>query len=1516
MLATGLSESQAIQYITDFLKVNPNSTLVVACINSPFSVTLAGDETAISALKARLDEDDVFARKLRVSVAYHSPHMTTVADKYRHLMAPLYPGVHREEISPIMVSSVTGCPVNASQLLDPDYWVRNMESPVIFSEAVTNVMSSSKEEFLKGGTGQASSESVDILEIGPHSTLQVPFKDIVSFSKIDTLGHYDSVLRRTSGAVNSFLMAVGRLHCLGHHVNVLAVNNITDRDCSKIKPLVNLPVYPFNHSKSYWHESRQSRDFRLLKKPRSELLGSEIYCNGPPQMTKRWRKMTRSAETPWIMDHMVNGTTIYPAAGMLSMVIEAAREAVDQSRKVSAFHIKEAQFLRPMYISSHGDGTESHLELGSWSRIGKSSSTARFTICTFQDETWVENCLGTILIDYDSQAQEPNLDHINVLGNSPLTHSLSEDTVYKSFYSMGLDFGPTFRSLTHVEVESSSRARSEINVFRPPSHEIDDIQDYVIHPVTLDGIFQTMLVALTQTTSQEFPTTVPTHIQDLWIAGTGTAYPDVLSLQATAEVKQRSENHNMSTALAQDKHGKVLVSIGHLQTTFIGTLADGVQASGVDDTCYRITWKPDIDLLEEYITIDDVQPTSETENDEHFDDLSAIFSDTCRRVLDQFDPAKIDASRSHIHHYIKWMRDYVAQFEMRFKSREKWNSILEDDNLVIRLCEKASKASVMGKGVVKTRESLLRILHGESNPLELVFKSNFAEQYYRETNSRTEQALRDIMELIAFKSPGLKVLEVGAGTGATTELVLKYASIQGEKGTSLSAISSYDFTDISPAFFSSAREKFASESSKMTFSTLDIYRDPMIQGFEESQYDMIVAANVLHATPNLNTTLSNAHRLLKQDGKLVILEVTENQWVPQILFGTLPGWWVSNDEYRTSGPCISSHSWDEALSRNGFSGADVVAHDTRDPRNRICSVMVSSAVKSLKPKGDWPNTVIIADPASLSDNSLAKSVNRRLCDNDLSSIKVLSIADAYGYDFSNKFCISFLELTAPFLASMNEKEFGLIRGLLLKVSGIVWVQEKGDTIPELHMSDGLFRVLRSENGNARYVTLAISADTSEDKTVGNIVRVFSNTVHQPLKSIEPEYQEIDGRLSINRAIPATSVENHIKNTVHCKFTTNLDPSATYVIAGGFGGIARSICRWMVKQGARHLLLVSRSGPLSVAAQSLVAELESQNVHIESPICDISSLPDLQRVLDIAMSIFPPIKGCIQGALVLRDSIFDTMTHTQWTEVVKPRVLGTQNLFQLKPDLDFFILLSSVTGVVGNPSQANYTATNTYLDAFAQCHSTARRPVVSIDLGYVEFTGRVAESESIRQNLSSLGCLTPMSEMDVLGLLDYACSPERHADDIQSQIITGIKHPALVNSPAPSLLDRPLWKSLWLLGPKSARNDTAATIESQDQVPTSSLLSNAGSLAEAARIILQAISMKLAVDFGIEQDAIQPDKPLYQAGVDSLMALQLRSWFSNNIGADVSVFLIMGNQSVRNVSREAAEKSKWVVVGKA
>jgi NAD(P)-dependent dehydrogenase (short-subunit alcohol dehydrogenase family) len=182
------------------------------------------------------------------------------------------------------------------------------------------------------------------------------------------------------------------------------------------------------------------------------------------------------------------------------------------------------------------------------------------------------------------------------------------------------------------------------------------------------------------------------------------------------------------------------------------------------------------------------------------------------------------------------------------------------------------------------------------------------------------------------------------------------------------------------------------------------------------------------------------------------------------------------------------------------------------------------------------------------------------------------------------------------------------------------------------------------------------------------------------------------------------ISSEVKNQLH------LRADATYVLAGGLGGLGRSLAKLMVDSGAKHLAFLSRSGPGSAAAQSISEDFGPRGVIVEFYSCDVADAESVSRVFaTIAKNaLWPPIRGIIQSAAVLRDSIFENMAHAQWMEALKPKVQGTWNLHQAslpepcaKEGLDFFVMLASISGSVGNRGQANYAAGNSYQDALAK-----------------------------------------------------------------------------------------------------------------------------------------------------------------------------------------------------------------------
>ena len=209
------------------------------------------------------------------------------------------------------------------------------------------------------------------------------------------------------------------------------------------------------------------------------------------------------------------------------------------------------------------------------------------------------------------------------------------------------------------------------------------------------------------------------------------------------------------------------------------------------------------------------------------------------------------------------------------------------------------------------------MLRGECDPLSLLFPEGsfaLAERLYHESpmvpvlGGLTREA---VLEALARRSHGqpLRILEVGGGTGGTTGAVLP--ALPG-------AVGEYLFTDVSPAFAARAASRFAAYAFLRT-GVLDLERDPVAQGFPEKTFDVVIAANVVHATADLRRTIDHCRRLLAPGGTLVLVEVTAPQRWVDLTFGLTDGWWKFTDaELRPTYPLLSADRWCGVLEGAGF----------------------------------------------------------------------------------------------------------------------------------------------------------------------------------------------------------------------------------------------------------------------------------------------------------------------------------------------------------------------------------------------------------------------------------------------------------------------------------------------------------------------------------------------------------------------------------------------------------------------
>ena len=265
-----------------------------------------------------------------------------------------------------------------------------------------------------------------------------------------------------------------------------------------------------------------------------------------------------------------------------------------------------------------------------------------------------------------------------------------------------------------------------------------------------------------------------------------------------------------------------------------------------------------------------------------------------------------------------------------------------------------------------------------------------------------------------------------------------------------------------------------------------------------------------------------------------------------------------------------------------------------------------------------------------------------------------------------------------------------------------------------------------------------------------------------------------------------------------------------------------------------------------------------------------------------------------------------MSFEAWQEATAAKTHTSWNLHTLLPNLSFFILLSSISGIIGNPGQANYAAGNTYQDALAIYRNACGQHVVALDLGWLASIGAVAESTRLQKGVSSRKDLIPIPESDLLALLEHYCSSHfaLHSGTTLRPVI-GLATPAATDSDLPHFFSTPPYRIL-----RQATRLIEKSTEAAGKMDYKLSFAGCETLSDAEDLVVRGLVGKLAAALGMPAEDVDTGKPLHAYGVDFLLAVELRNWFGKEIGANVAIFDIMGGQSIADVTAMVVERSRW------
>jgi acyl transferase domain-containing protein/SAM-dependent methyltransferase len=1045
MAAVGLSWGEVERFLS-------HPKCVVGCENSPKSVTLSGDAEEVQSVVARIKEEfpDITARLLRVEKAYHSYHMREIGGDYCTSIKPHLEG--KQAMKPFF-SSVTGAGEPEQRILDTKYWQQNLESPVLFSRAVAGILKRI--------------QNPAFLEVGPHGALAGPARQV--FAEASASPPYVSVMARNEDCVESYLKAVGQLFELNIPIDYETLT--LAGTC-----LPDLPRYPWNHeADELWYESRMSKEWRFAQFPKHPLLGRRQLES--TSFEPSFRNLINLDDAPWLRDHMIQGTIIFPAAGYLAMAGEATRQLSGVEDRYKLRHVVLSQAL----ILQEGVDTEVVTNLRPY-RLNDAldSEWWEFTIASHNGQMWVKHCVGQVSAGPYKPAQAEY--------TGPLARRLEKKKVFSTLAKAGMEYGPRFQRLDDITAGTVDRTAAS-NL----THDLNGDEDhYHLHPAVIDAALQLGLIAANYgKIDVENCAAMPTLLEHVEIS---RCAPDA-DMKVTASMQVQPGDISGHFQCIAD--GKVVLDIP--EARFKPLEEDQKQNKHHLPITARVSWRQHMDFLDEATLIKPEIPRHEWSP--LLDELGLLCVIFFQRRIES---ATNLSNSPTIQHFAAWIS---RQFQALGKDQPM--HALDDETII-------NKAHGLGdrmanSPVAACADSLLtlggnidQLLSGEKALVELLEDDDNLTKLYASSNAVDRSRF---IQSVAHAKPNLRILEIGASTGGSTAAMMKDLVLPIGKPM----YSRYTYTDTSSAPLPNAKKRFQ-ELPNIEYRVLDISKDPAEQGFENSEYDLIVATNAIHATKRLSESLANVRKLLAPNGRLLLQELhTQSKWV-NCIFGLLDDWWLSEQDGRSDEPYVEPARWQSELQRAGFA-APVTVLDSEEPHQLNAVMIAKPAVTSPKPISKA--VTILSDDGVKSAEALSQQLQSRGYKVDLCQLG--------GELPKSQDVISVLDESAPFFENTSETRFKAFQQLLVNLgkSGLLWVTRPSQVQcndPRYAQVIGAARSIRNEEF-LDFATCEVDNLESSLATVIDVFTHFQGRQEDEVFRPDCEYAIFNGIVHVPRIYP-------------------------------------------------------------------------------------------------------------------------------------------------------------------------------------------------------------------------------------------------------------------------------------------------------------------------------------------------------------------------------------------------------------
>nr|POF16687.1 highly reducing polyketide synthase azab [Quercus suber] len=1088
MLAVGTSAQEARKLLQ-----GSKGYAVVAAINSPNSVTISGDVNTIQHIHQQAEQQGLFVRRLKVTVAYHSRHMERAADSYLASITPHCPvkskPAAQQPMSPRFISSVIATGESADPTL-ASYWVKNLVQPVQYLQAVETLCTSH-------GSIDGKGQAPDI--IATKQTLEQ-----VAGGGQNQAEHvkYVPTLMRTMAATTSLLKLAASLFEGGLDIDLAAVN---ETGSSGVQIIDDLPAYAWNKTDRYILQSRMATNWLHEGSPYQRLLGSKSpFTEGNEHV---FRNVFTLDDMPWIRDHFINGDVLFPFTGFVSLAIEALRSIttdISPGVLIKEFHVKASLVVEE----------DERVDLITKFRPAQTGSATVSSTAWFVDilswtnsHQWTQHAYGLIEADHshESLTESPHVQSALQILTRKTLRELDTQSEYATLKANhGVVYGPSFRLMTGLWRDSDATvATLVLGSLDADPNAHPEASPVTVDPPLLDSICHAFGPLLGS--DKPGPTMVPSfclqfRISNRIASNPGQEFKVVSTLVGRPEKSEAHVRLVLFEVSNDSLPPKPVAEIGPLRLQGIER-GDAVNLQLPES--YAFKHVPYTNLIDKHALSEMLQgnPATEDEmNNRHDLDRAAVHF--LSRMFQEL--ASDDTSNVPVHYakFLSWAKRAVEASQ---------HAITD----AAALLAKVSSSSDTGKMVCAVGAQLPQIIRGEQLPMSIMLEDGLLQRAYEQySTSRLNQAAANYIALLAACNPDLKILEIGGGTASATLPVL-----EGIHKATEGLVSSYQytFTDISASFFDNARTKLSHWSTQLNYSKLDISQDPLSQGFSAESYDVVLASNVLHATPDMVETLKHVRAVLKPHGKLILVEGMLESPQPHVLpFALLEGWWLSKDSYRSTsdGPFFSKALWSDLLSATGFTGIEGVVDDFPGRTEHLHSAIWSTKCDTDRTSDEKIDTFVpVYHYVSQEDVGFAEMVSNELAHKlgCTSSVKHL-VQDHH--DKQTSICVVLDSHERSMLSDLSSPMFDAIKNLLLHTPSLLWVLPD-QSHPDASIIRGILRSLRLEIGTSKFVLLEAPCNARGSEAVARLVKHMMQDVDLTISG-EQEYVLVNDVLHVPR----------------------------------------------------------------------------------------------------------------------------------------------------------------------------------------------------------------------------------------------------------------------------------------------------------------------------------------------------------------------------------------------------------------